>query len=187
MKKLIVFVSIILMSTICFGQQMTAQEKEEFEQFKQYQKMKSANPESIIQSVSKYAGLGVEMGSIIKDCVGALDDTMTVTEEHVYRFIDTSVGKVTLAIIAWKVIGEDIVGVVIGFILLILFIWWVSYGLKIFFVGKSVLVKQEGKIKTFENEPSLNDSMDGDAYGFWCMTFAVGAVILFGGSMICFF
>ena len=67
-----------------------------------------------IETYGKWVGVGNEIGVAIKEGLTAVVD---VSE----RFSNTKVGEFTMYLIAWKVIGKDLVRIVLG-ILFIIFI-----------------------------------------------------------------
>lgn len=73
-----------------------------------------------IETYGKWVGLGKEVGSAVNESLSAL----TTQAE---KFSKTGVGKFTMFIVAWKVLGKDFMGFIIGVPLLILatsiFLW----------------------------------------------------------------
>lgn len=57
-----------------------------------------------IEVVGKYAGVGKEIGEGVSGALGALND-------EAQKFGDTKVGHFTMAMIAWKIMGDDIMAV----------------------------------------------------------------------------
>lgn len=57
-----------------------------------------------IETVGKYAGVGKEIGEGVSGALGALN-------EEASKFGDARVGHFTMAMIAWKIMGDDIVAV----------------------------------------------------------------------------
>jgi len=191
MKKiwLAILISMSMVSMLS-AQGMTQAEKEEFEKFKQFQQMKTITL-TPAEAVGRFAGLGREIGTALKESVQALDEGITVTEEHVYKFAGTGVGKITIGILAWKIAGKDILGVIVGFALLGGLVIWVCQWIRFFFVGKMIVDKKTVKgfwstEKTYARVKA-SDSMSPEAYTFWCLVFAIGGLMLFIGSMVCFF
>lgn len=170
-----------------FGQTMTDTERQEFEQFREYQKMKGKTKPTAVETVSKYAGLGKEIGQIMREAVQSFDQGMTVTEEHIYKFLNTTTGKLTMAIIVWKVMGHDIVSMAVGTILLIAFVIWAYKWFRLFFYGKTVMASSTGpwynRIKTYKRlDPLYQKGEDG-----WAVCAVIGGACLFMIGSIAFF
>jgi len=73
-----------------------------------------------LQSYGEYAGLGREIGT-------AINEGLKAVTEQTAKFAETKVGKFTMFIIAYKVIGTDaiqfIVGVPLLVVGLVIFVW----------------------------------------------------------------
>lgn len=71
-----------------------------------------------IDTYGKWVGIGKEVGV-------AVDEGLTAVTKHSTAIADTRIGKVTMFIIAYKVIGKDIIRIALGltiwFILTIMF------------------------------------------------------------------
>jgi len=79
--------------------------------------------EDKLEEVSQYVGIGKEIGSAVDTSLGAL-------AYHIDKVSKTSVGKFTMAMVAWKIVGEDAIGYLVGIVILTLFlsIWvWSWY------------------------------------------------------------
>jgi len=100
--------------------------------------------ESTLQNYGKWAGMGKEIGVALREGLGALNDETN-------RFADTKVGFFVMFIIAFKVLGNPIIQLLIGIPLLIfgtvIFIVWFKKMMlpNTYLVSKDV-VKEEGKI-----------------------------------------
>ncbi|MDO8516965.1 MAG: hypothetical protein Q7S33_02465 [Nanoarchaeota archaeon] len=66
-----------------------------------------------VESVGKWVGMGKEIGE-------AMNGAMTALEEHVDKIGNTRVGKFTMFLVAYKVIGTDMIQLLIGLPLLII-------------------------------------------------------------------
>jgi len=114
-------------------------------------------------AISPYLGMGREIGEAVK---GGLESVVDVSN----RFADTPVGKFTLFMVAWKVIGHDLVGLVIG---LPLYLWglslWVSSMRRIFF-GRWVWIRNsEGKKVQVREDPIKFASSDAKPFMVFMM------------------
>lgn len=67
-----------------------------------------------LETYSKFAGVGKEVGVAVREGLTAVVD---VSE----KFGKTDVGKYTMILIAWKVVGSEAVKIVIGILFLIIF------------------------------------------------------------------
>ena len=82
-----------------------------------------------LEQYSEWAGMGQEIGVAVKEGLSALST-------EVVNIADTDVGRFTMIIIAWKVIGSDAKVIIFGPILLILitliffYLRWKWYGIK---------------------------------------------------------
>lgn len=56
---------------------------------------------SRLESAGRFAGLGAEIGE-------AVGSSLSAVSQHASEFAETKVGKVTVAIVVWKVIGSDL-------------------------------------------------------------------------------
>lgn len=77
--------------------------------------------EKKIEKVGKYAGIGREIGVGVRECLGALTD-------EAEKFSNTKVGKFTLAMVAFKILGTDaiqlFIGIIVGFIGVAVYIFY---------------------------------------------------------------
>jgi hypothetical protein len=89
-----------------------------------------------IGDVSKWVGVGKEVGQ-------AIDGALTAITKHADEIAKTGVGKFTMVLVAWKVMGHDLVGIVVGIIMLAVFIpiWACSYWRNC--MPKQVLVRKD--------------------------------------------
>lgn len=133
-----------------------------------------------IEAVSGWAGIGKEVGEAVSSSLAAV----TTQAE---AFGKTEVGIFTMALVAWKVVGKDLLGFLIGipFLLLsiCLFVW--SYRRRI--LGVRILVEDQGwfKPKKYAMQPPLSDrDTQIEAFlHFVCLLILVGvsALIMFAG------
>ena len=71
------------------------------------QQINQAEINAQISAAGKYAGLGKEIGFAVSESLSS------VTNETA-KFSETGIGKVTMGIVVWKILGKDIVGIIIG-------------------------------------------------------------------------
>lgn len=133
-----------------------------------------------VEKVSEWTILGKQVGSAFIGLAGELGKTVD-------EVLDTTVGKVALALIIYKIAGNDILGVIGGAIWLLLFVsGWVYYMRKFMMVGtvrKEYYEGEKGKtggLKTKTVE-SLHQTLGKDSRVARAWTFglllAVGIVI----------
>lgn len=85
---------------------------------------------------SPYLGIGKEIGDAVK---GSLESVVEVSN----KFADTPVGKFTLFILAWKLIGREMLGVLLGLPLYLAGIaLWVWFARRFYF-GRWIKVRNE--------------------------------------------
>ena len=101
--------------------------------------------------LSKIAGFGREVGFAYNGFVEALDGGLKVTTVRVNEFAKTDVGKFAMIGIGWKIFAEDLIDLssqffkkVVGFMFFGLFIYILNLGIRIFYIGRMVVMKREG-------------------------------------------
>jgi hypothetical protein len=118
MKTLIATI-LLLSAPLCFAQQKTYSVPED--QLTQEQKERFAG-KNTPEEVHKWAGVGKEVGEAVNSSLQAIT---TQTD----NFAKTGVGKVTIALVVWKVMGDQAVHLIGGFFEALVFIplWIWSY------------------------------------------------------------
>lgn len=140
MKRLFTLFATLLMSLSIFSQTVTLSAedlakldpavKSQIESLSA-QKQISGN----IESVSKWAGLGKEIGLTVKESLEAVVDVSD-------KFSKTNVGKFTLALVFYKIAGRDVLQLFIGLIWIII-ILAVSYKMYRNNCDRKVLVERK--------------------------------------------
>jgi len=117
---------------------------------KYYSDIKIAELEKKLETYGNWVGVGGEVGTAIKE-------GLTAVVEVADKFGNTDVGKFTMVMIAWKVIGKDLVRIVLGLIFIAVFTWLLIYSFKRTCVERRVLVKNTNpgflrypKVKEYE-------------------------------------
>jgi len=67
-----------------------------------------------LDTYGNWVGVGGEIGNDIKEALNAVVDVSD-------KFDKTNVGKFTMVLVAWKIIGKDIIRILLGIIFIILF------------------------------------------------------------------
>jgi len=83
---------------------------EQLQKIKETERLKTMNEK--IETYGKWVGVGNEVGVAIKEGLSAVSDVAI-------KFSDSNVGKFTMVLIAWKVVGKDIVRILLGIIFII--------------------------------------------------------------------
>lgn len=103
----------------------------------QFEKIKAKNElESITQKVESYGkwvGVGNEIGVAIKEGLMAVVDVSD-------KFGNTNVGKYTMLFIGWKIIGADLIRILLGLLFIIFYIKFV-YKISKNLTTRRVLIK----------------------------------------------
>lgn len=75
-----------------------------------------------VDRYGKWVGVGHELGTAVNESLSAI-----TTQAN--NFAGTGVGKVTMAVVVYKVIGRDVLGFAIGILMLLIGIplWWFSF------------------------------------------------------------
>lgn len=125
MKKLFVFLALFIMCATVFAQATTPVTDETItvkksdltpdQVIKLEAKAKEAELTSKLETYGKWVGVGGEIGTAIKEGLNAVVDVAD-------KFGSTRVGNFTMILVAWKIIGKDLVRILVG----LLFIFVVS-------------------------------------------------------------
>lgn len=138
----------------------------------QLQQIQQENLQKRIDTYGKWVGIGKEVGVAVNSSLEAI----TNQADH---FSQTGVGKFTMVIVAWKVIGDQLIHVVGGLleILIILPIWIWSY--RKFCTSHRVLVKKEAGFWGAKEYHTTELESDGDVFwGHWIAAFFLLLVVL---------
>ena len=134
---------------------------------------KSVQTLASVEKISEASGWGLQIATALKGCVSALNDGVTMTTDQVYKFSDSRLGKITTAIIVYKVIGKEILRLLIGIPLLIVII---VYSIKFLKRFLSVTLNKEGE-KTGMFYDLFSDGEDGQ----------VTSICILGGTLVATF
>ena len=139
MKKLIVLV-IMLCSTLAFTQEKITVDTKDLppelvQQLKQRQQVSST-----LETYGEWAGIGKEIGVAMKEGLTAVKDVAI-------DFSKTDVGLFTMVLIAWKVVGQDVMGLGVGLIVLVIGISFLSWSYRRTCMSKRVCIEDAGWFK----------------------------------------
>ena len=117
--------------------------------------------EKKIETFGEWVGVGGEIGT-------AVEEGLTAVVDVADKFGQTDVGKFTLVMIAWKVIGTDVVRIFLGLLFIAMFTWLLIYSFRRTCIDRRVLVSKKnpgfGKYPK-EKEWELIEPLFGDGEG----------------------
>ncbi|KKT29038.1 hypothetical protein A3I36_04745 [Candidatus Giovannonibacteria bacterium RIFCSPLOWO2_02_FULL_45_28] len=120
-----------------------------------------------IETYGKWVGIGKEIGSAVNESLSSI----TVQADN---FAKTGVGKFTMFLVAYKVLGKDLLGMIIGVPLLVVWTALFIVFWRRLYVNRVVLYKIENKTKIYTVVPPAMAGEDRQ----WATGF------LFGGYLI---
>jgi len=94
-----------------------------------------AELEKKLDTYGKWVGVGGEIGTAVKEGLEAVVDVAD-------KFGNTDVGKFTMVMIAWKVIGRDAVRIVLGLLFIAMFVWLLIYSFRKTCIERRVVTKR---------------------------------------------
>lgn len=107
--------------------------------------------------INQYIGIGKEIGEAVKN---GLESVVDVSN----KFADTPVGKFTLVMVAWKVMGRELLRVVLGlplyFMGMAVWIWFIR---RMYFGRWIKVVNEQGKKQRQFEKPMQFDTRDARA------------------------
>lgn len=108
-----------------------------------------------VETYGKWVGVGGEIGQAVKDGLNAVVDVAD-------KFGGTNVGKFTMSMIAWKVIGKDIAKIVLGlmFFLTMFVVIWNIY--KKVILTRKYVVNDPGLFKYPKEYKVVESNLDGE-------------------------
>lgn len=109
-----------------------------------------------LETYGNWVGVGGEIGSAVKEGLSAVVDVAD-------KFGKTDVGKFTLVMVAWKVMGKDIVQIVLGLLFFIVFtsvLIWLS---KKALATKKILTSNPGPFKYPKTYEVVKPNIDTDS------------------------
>jgi hypothetical protein len=131
--------------------------------------------QSKLDTYGKWVGVGGEIGTAVKEGLTAVVD---VSE----KFGKTDVGKFTLVMIAWKVMGEDAVGLVVGLLFFIVTVTLVTLFFKRITRTRKVLIKDNGWFKYPKEYKVIESDITGEALAWTYVVYIAVLLITIGIS-----
>lgn len=192
MKKVLFILMAIVVVTVTINAQTTTT-KPKVEDYLtpaqqlQFEKdLQLAEMEKKMEQYGKWVGVGGEVGQAINEGLMAVVDVSD-------KFGKTDVGKFTLVMVAWKVMGKDIVRIFLGIIFLTIISVFIFKSYKSSFTSRRVLIKNPGFLnfpKEYEVVRPTESSSDWESaiwYKALYMVILTGAIgityaIMFGGA-----
>lgn len=93
-----------------------------------------------MEHYGKWVGVGNEVGTAIREGLMAVKDVAV-------EFGDTKIGEFTMVLIAWKVIGKDLLRIILGIVFIILTSLFISRTYRNTFKPKRILIEDPGLFK----------------------------------------
>ncbi len=132
--------------------------------------------EKKIEQFGDWVGVGGEVGEAVKQGLEAVVDVSD-------KFGKTDVGKFTMVLVAWKVMGQDVIRIFLGLVFLGMFTWLLIYSFKRTCIERRVLIKNENpgflkypKVKEYK----LIEPLFGDGEGLGIIRFGHLFMFLIG-------
>jgi uncharacterized protein YxeA len=152
MKRTLLFISLLLVSLITFSQVNIS--KEDFDKLPidVQNKITGTKTDGQIETAGKWVGFGKEVGTAVNESLKAVTGTAV-------DFSKTSLGKITVALVIYKVIGSDIIRVLFGILWLIL-VFTISIYIHLSYGRDKKILKSEKyniESKKYDREWSIQD------------------------------
>jgi hypothetical protein len=151
MNSLVLAIALVTVGQVLDTRNLSPTQQAEL-QMKYAELVEKGNSTENIEKVKEWSELGQSVGVALvataKELGIAVDD-----------FSKTGIGKVTIAVIVWKIMGKEVVRTVISIIYLITGVWLWNHYFRKLCVIKSVTYENGKKSRVEHFNPS--DSMDG--------------------------
>lgn len=123
--------------------------------------------------INEASGWGAQIAYAMKGTLSALTDGVELTTEQIYKFSESKLGKITVAVIVYNIIGKEIIRFLIGIPLLIFLCWGIKRWFR-YYLG--ITTDKDGE-KHGVFHDMYHDSSDG----------GVGPIIILVGSGVASF
>jgi hypothetical protein len=188
MKKVMALVMVLVL--VFCGQVVNSQDVTQTltpeEQLLVLQKRVEASKPATVETMNEFA---TQFGSACKSFLTTFDEGTTITIDRLNQFMGTNAGKMTIFFIAWKLMSKDVMYIstelgqtTLGILLLIPYFMFVNKIYRSFITGRRVMVKKDGKVKTYVWEKPVADQLGSDSYTGWAIvtvfTLVVYTIIL---------
>jgi hypothetical protein len=133
-------------------------------------KLEQANAElqKKLETYGKWVGVGGEVGTAVKEGLTAVVDVAD-------KFGKTDVGRFTLVMVAWKVIGRDIVKIILGLLFFATLTFILIYAFRRLALARKIIIENPGFLKYPKKYQVVETELDSDGVA----TVAIIFVILF--------
>jgi hypothetical protein len=108
-----------------------------------------------LETYGNWVGVGGEIGNAVKEGLTAVVDVAD-------KFGKTDVGKFTLVMVAWKVMGKDVVQIVLGIFFFFIFSTVLIWLYKRLIVARKVMVENPGFLRYPKKYEVVKTELDGD-------------------------
>jgi len=111
-----------------------------------------------LETYGNWVGVGGEIGNAVKEGLNAVVDVSD-------KFSKTDVGRFTMIMVAWKVIGKDFVRIILGLLFIFIFTFVLLRSYRTYTIRK-VLVKSNGWKFWLPKEYKVIEPTDFDGFQF---------------------
>ena len=98
------------------------------------------------------------------------------------KFGKTDVGKFTLVMIAWKVMGQDVIGIIVGLLFFFVSITVVTVGFNRIIRDKKILIENPGFFSYPKKYEVIKSDVEGEAKAWTYFLYIVVLLIIIGIS-----
>jgi hypothetical protein len=105
------------------------------------------------ENVSKWAGVGKEVGTAVNGALSAVTDQAS-------KFGETKIGKITIFLVVWKVIGKDMIRIVLSSILFVVILSIIVWSMRKYIAHKYLVgetVGADGKVTSRKWDETNSD------------------------------
>jgi hypothetical protein len=183
MKKIILISFAVLLTVTLVAQtqeenvtikksELTAQQLATVEANAQLQKAQAQIDElnKKVETYGKWVGVGGEVGTAVKEGLSAVVDVAD-------KFGKTDVGKFTMVMIAWKVIGQDVVRIFLGLLFFITFTTVLIYIVRKALMSSRKIVENPGFLRYPKKYEIIRPAIEGEEAA-WTTIVIVAAFLI---------